>query len=377
MSRIVIIFIILLSFISCGRDSKEGIVTGKSDENKRVEMPEMNSSFRLQHIRTIGNDDDRNYIFVKVRDVKFDANKNFYVADFKGYCIAKYSFDGKHIVRTGKHGQGPKEFISLQSILVEDNKLYAHDVSNDRLSIYDSDLKFLSSRKIEPSVARIKGIADNDSLITINFYNNYGQDHGRIALINRRGEEYRSYFNRHWFGEYKSGNKRDEGIKKFGTVVQACYSVESGDILIGFRTSRAPVDIFLLNKTGSIKQILKYEADPEYQLPEWYYNQELAHQIFRPGSKMKSDSNRIRLDSLFIYKNRYFVFLKYQNSGIYHADTHKHLFLVFDESGKLISETELKNDLTFFDISEDGYLIGADVEAEVPTVQIHKLVINQ
>lgn len=342
--------------------------------NKKASPPELKarSIYKLKPIRSFGNNDHDNYVFIKIRDVKFGTNKNIYVADFKGYFLAKYSFNGKHIIRTGKQGQGPKEFLSLQSIAIANNKIYTHDPRNRRISIYDQDLKYIKAFKVPMQINRLLHATPKGKIVTVNYGARGLSGLGRVALLNKRMEIYRSFFNRHWFGEYKIGKQRDEFIKHRGTIVRADYSPADDRTLIGFKTSKNPVDIFLLNKAGSIEHTFTYRADPAYQLPEFLYNQEVEKKIFGSQNTKAAESNDICLDSMLIYKNKYLVFLKYQRAGVFHTDTHKHLFLVFDKTG-LISKTVLDNDLTFFDVSEDGYLVAADVEAEIPTVQIFKI----
>ncbi len=373
MSKVVVLIIISILIWGCG---KEDLTSGKT-ENKEVAgssgKSQTPSVYKLKHCKTIGNNEEEKYVFIKIRDVKFDKDKNLYVADSKGHFLAKYNLSGKHMVRTGTSGQGPKEFLGLQSVVVTGDRIYAHDVQNHRISIYNRELEYLKARKVNINIGRLIHMDENGTGITTN-HGSYGSGLGRVAMLNRKGELYRSCFNRHWFGEYVDGNKRDDYIKSKSTSVTAVYEDKSDKILIGFRESRNPTEIFILNRAGSIEKMFSYKGGKKYGLPELYYDPDLARKVYTSGNPADAESNDIRLDSLLIYRNMYFVFLKYQNTGIYHTITHKHLFLVFNKDGKLISETELKNDLTFFDISEDGYLAAADVEAEVPVVQVHKLV---
>jgi len=77
-------------------------------------------------------------------DVAWDAAGNIFVADGLGNSrIAKFDKEGKFVKSWGKKGSGQGEFNMLTSLAVDaQNNVYAADMGNKRIQVFDDDGNF-------------------------------------------------------------------------------------------------------------------------------------------------------------------------------------------------------------------------------------------
>lgn len=76
-----------------------------------------------------------------------NGNK-WYVCDY--HTIYLFDKTGKFISKFGREGQGPKEFVRLKSIAFNSqNKLVAFDTFGLKVAILDTNLNFITSKKID------------------------------------------------------------------------------------------------------------------------------------------------------------------------------------------------------------------------------------
>jgi hypothetical protein len=66
--------------------------------------------YELEEDLQIGKEDDDNYVFERIYDVKVDDEGNIFVLDSKAGRIQKYDKSGKYLQTIGRKGQGPGEF---------------------------------------------------------------------------------------------------------------------------------------------------------------------------------------------------------------------------------------------------------------------------
>lgn len=70
------------------------------------------------------------------------------VSDIKKNCIFKFGYDGKLIDTIGKLGNGDEEFSYPTDIEKFNDKYYILDSRNNRVKIYDKELKFIENIKL-------------------------------------------------------------------------------------------------------------------------------------------------------------------------------------------------------------------------------------
>jgi hypothetical protein len=64
----------------------------------------------LEEDLSIGNEEDENYLFYRVRGISLDSEDNIYVVDSGNYRIQKFDSSGKYQKTIGRKGEGPGEF---------------------------------------------------------------------------------------------------------------------------------------------------------------------------------------------------------------------------------------------------------------------------
>ena len=98
--------------------------------------------FELEEDLQIGKEDDDNYIFERIYDVKADRDGNVYVLDGKAGRIQKYDKKGTYLQTIGKKGQGPGEFQMPFGLFIHPKTglLYVQDMI--RIKLFDSAGKY-------------------------------------------------------------------------------------------------------------------------------------------------------------------------------------------------------------------------------------------
>eukprot|EP00731_Ephydatia_muelleri_P016368 Em0009g792a len=77
--------------------------------------------------------------------VAVDDEDNIYVSENGGHCISKFSREGHFIQVVGRQGKQNTEFNAPRGLLVVKEEVFVCDSSNDRVQVYDRNLKFLRS----------------------------------------------------------------------------------------------------------------------------------------------------------------------------------------------------------------------------------------
>ncbi|MCP4723700.1 MAG: 6-bladed beta-propeller [bacterium] len=104
----------------------------------------------LQYVRKIGELESENVQmqFYEPRDILMDADDNIFIVDAGNHRIVKLDTNGNFILDFGERGQGPGEFRYLFSASI-DSKGYLHVGELDRIQIFNSDGKYISSYKLK------------------------------------------------------------------------------------------------------------------------------------------------------------------------------------------------------------------------------------
>lgn len=81
--------------------------------------------------------------FSIVNSFCLDSNRNLYIIDPLEFSIIKINSVLKNIIKAGKRGSGPGEFISPTKIDVKSNSLAVLDRMNRSISVFDTNLVFV------------------------------------------------------------------------------------------------------------------------------------------------------------------------------------------------------------------------------------------
>lgn len=149
----------------------------------------------LEHLFTLGNQPDENYVFHQARGIGLDSQENIYVLDSGNFRIQVFDSNGKYLRTIGRRGQGPGEFPGFVTSFHISEKGYLY-VGFGRL------------------ISRLTGVGEYDGSISVPFYlynffvdsneNIYGNiiewheetqnDKRSIVRLNREGKIEREYF---------------------------------------------------------------------------------------------------------------------------------------------------------------------------------------
>ncbi|MTI89117.1 MAG: 6-bladed beta-propeller [Balneolaceae bacterium] len=150
--------------------------------------PAVETEFVLGDYSTLGNHsgDSLEYIFGDIRSFTTDSKGNIYVADASTQDIRKYNPKGKFISRIGRRGRGPGEFLELSYIFMSENKLYAADPMQFRISVFNLEgelLKTIITPKRSQVLNFFRKVEPYQSKNFIVFYKQWGA--GKWAKFNK------------------------------------------------------------------------------------------------------------------------------------------------------------------------------------------------
>lgn len=93
---------------------------------------------KLEEDLSIGNEEDKNYMFYRGIRIAVDKDGNIYVLDRGNHRIQKYDKNGQYLLTIGSKGQGPGEFQNPSDIFIGSNgNIYVNDFQ--RISIFDEE----------------------------------------------------------------------------------------------------------------------------------------------------------------------------------------------------------------------------------------------
>jgi len=106
-------------------------------------------TFDLEEDLSIGNEEDENYMFYRIRGLAVDAEDNILISDMSNYRIQVFNKDGKYIKTIGRSGQGPGEFEQPTRVRIDSSsgKIYVKDLYL-ALDIFDRDGDSVKSLKL-------------------------------------------------------------------------------------------------------------------------------------------------------------------------------------------------------------------------------------
>lgn len=99
--------------------------------------------FDLEEDLNIGREDDDNYMFFRIGDIKVDGEGNIYVLEYGNKRVQKFDPDGNFLCTIGSEGQGPGEYQWPFTLLIEDKKGIIAVMEGRKLIVFDKDGNYL------------------------------------------------------------------------------------------------------------------------------------------------------------------------------------------------------------------------------------------
>ena len=121
--------------------------------------------FDLEEELRIGNAEDENYMFYRIRGMAVDSAGKIYVVDMSNYRVLVYGRDGKHIKTIGRSGQGPGEFEQPSEMRINNSSgdIYVRDMYRG-IDIFNKDGEYLRSLKLNMGIQDFFPLEDNTIL---------------------------------------------------------------------------------------------------------------------------------------------------------------------------------------------------------------------
>ena len=147
-------FLLILVFVSaCGQKHTEWQGTIEDLDGITVVKNPVEPYYgkfvaELEEDLSIGNKNDDNYRFYRVRGIALDSKDNIYVVDMGNYRIQNFNQMGQYLQTIGRKGQGPGEFQGPLGICVDvQNNLYVLEYK--RMHIFNESGEYQRSFSLD------------------------------------------------------------------------------------------------------------------------------------------------------------------------------------------------------------------------------------
>jgi len=139
-------------------------------------------SIKIKEVLSIGDlEDDKLYQWVGVIT---DSKHNIFVTDNMDYSLKKFDDQGNLLKKTGRKGEGPGEFLAPRYLGHSELFVYVSDQYRPSLQVFDDNLNYKRSIKIQMPISDFKIISDDDIAISTLSYESIG----KIFVFNSKGE---------------------------------------------------------------------------------------------------------------------------------------------------------------------------------------------
>ncbi len=154
-SKVITIFLflpVLMMFFSCGGPKAEPKPEWKGtieEVNGVTVITNPNEPLygelvlELEEDLSIGREDNDNYMFFRIIDIKVDADGNIYVFERGNMRVQKFDRDGNFLCTIGRQGQGPGEYQRPIELIIDDKRGIIGVKDMMKLIFFDKDGNYL------------------------------------------------------------------------------------------------------------------------------------------------------------------------------------------------------------------------------------------
>lgn len=315
--------------------------------------------YKIDFVKSIG-DEREDYTFFKINSIIMtDNTKDIYVADLAGHFISKYNWDGKFIKRIGQKGNGPGDFGIINSLDFYNNKLYIWDYENIRIATMEPDLTNLNYIKLQSKFFRYCFPIEGNRFI--GDYFSISQNKGRIGIVNTEGDLIFHFFDKL---PIKVDLKDRKIVFLSGLMtLNMNLSPERDKVLVSFSRPNNPIDFYIYNLKGELIKQFNYKIDEKFRFPGHLLNTQ---------EPIPEKYYSLSVESVFFYKNNYIVFYS-EISHLNEKEESENFCLIFNDSGEVIQKIKLDKNIYVFYLSNEGYLLGSDIDSDLSKVFIYQL----
>jgi hypothetical protein len=123
-----------------------------------ISRKELPLRIQTEEVLSIGSLDDD--ILFQWVGIDTDDQSNIYVTDSMDHSLKKFSPSGELVAQAGRKGQGPGEFEAPRQLVHFRGRLYVTDQAFAGLKVFDEDLRFVNSLRLEFPVSDIQESPD-------------------------------------------------------------------------------------------------------------------------------------------------------------------------------------------------------------------------
>jgi len=326
----------------------------------------------------IGSEEKQEEILFKITEVKADRDGNIFIVDYGNNCIKKFSFSGKFLKEVGRKGQGPREMINPLNIDIDqEGNIYVNDRGNRRINVYDNDLNYLRTIKLDNSIS-IENffILPEDKLLVFRSARVIEDEY--FYLFSNKGEYIKSFYNK--FHPYVSiiNSSKDIQSHLLTFVYLASISNLNQDktqIACAYSIPQNPYEIYLMDTNGNVIEKIKKEIknyNPQKQ------KKILGYIISKNKDKLDDRTAIIMMESLHFTKENFLVVQR--KDELYNQGSFDKFLIsldIFSSEGDLIKEEmEISEKISSIDMDNNVYTIIED-EQGISKVGVYKLKIKR
>lgn len=311
----------------------------------------------------LGSENDKNYLFFRISDIKIGSRGDVFVLDSGNNCLKKYSKEYKFITQVGKKGQGPGEMSSPLGLALDKNDtVYLNDMGNRRINIYDSNLIFVKTIPLKEDKT-FKGlfIDDNNHLIFLcspryikeKYFYVYTSEGDLLYsfLPIFRPDPPKSASSEHFLSSPQS---------VLYYLPEAAINQERNIIAFTYKIPENPYRIYLINLKGDVIKIFEKRLknyNPREQIDSSLKKGKFPRNEYLSisGLHFTKEGFLIVQKKIDVYQRGKFLFIK-------------HLSDIFSPSGKILKEDLVTEPILAVDNENNIYTVKEDETGEIRIV---------
>lgn len=138
------------------------------------------NSVSLEEDLIIGNENSEDLL--QWAGVCSDKEGNIYVTDMMDYSIKKFNKFGKLVLKKGRKGRGPGEFLAIRLIAIYDSLLFVTDQYIPGIQVFDTQLNYKTNINFSRPILDFQPISSN--LLLLNPLSK--ENSGKLITIDRQ-----------------------------------------------------------------------------------------------------------------------------------------------------------------------------------------------
>lgn len=182
--------------------------------------------------------------FSKISMLKI-LHQRIYILDTRLRVLIAYDMNGNLIGQVGRRGKGTTEYSQISDFDIDSSgNVYIIDAQADKMKVYDSSYKFLSSMKMPFEADILRCLPDGNFLFGVSSWNKGDNAGNRIVITDNKLKAIHSYFE---YDEFKDDSYWISQYKFVSTQNRIFYNKTIDNTVFALSNTGQPVKIYELN----------------------------------------------------------------------------------------------------------------------------------